>query len=76
MDQGRGLGRGLGFGGHTVTSFRGLGSGEVPDESPGENFEARSPTMEPFISSLLSLNLRGCDVVVAVNAGADRKSVV
>ena len=70
MDQGRGLGKGLGFGGQTVTSFRGLGSGEVPAESPGENFDARNPTMEPFMSSLLSLNFRGCDVVVVVNAGA------
>ena len=51
-----------------MTSFLGLGSGEVPVESPGENFEARSPTIEPFISSLLSLNFRGCDVVV--NGGA------
>ena len=49
-----------------MTSFRGLGSGD----SPGENFDARNPTMEPFISSLLSLNFRGCDVVVDVNAGA------
>ena len=67
IDQGLGLGRGFGFGGHIKVSLldevvvvvviddvdvRGFGSGEVPADRPGENFEARSPTIDPFISSL------------------------
>jgi hypothetical protein len=63
IDHGLGFGRGFGFGGQIKLSLfddvvvvidvevRGFGSGEVPVERPGENFEDRSPTIDPFKSS-------------------------
>ena len=66
MDHGLGFGNGFGFGGHTsdvvadvvniivvvvADVVRGFGSGDVPVDSPGENFDALSPTIEPFKSS-------------------------
>ena len=69
IDQGRGFGRGFGFGGQTgsfVPVVRGFGSGDVPAERPDENFDARRPTMEPLSSSLPdSANL----VVAGIDAG-------
>ena len=55
MDHGLGFGNGFGFGGHTsdgvsivgAVVVRGFGSGD----SPGENFDALSPTIDPFKSS-------------------------
>lgn len=63
MDHGLGFGNGFGFGGHTSDGVsivgavvvadvvRGFGSGDVPVDSPGENFDALSPTIDPFKSS-------------------------
>lgn len=61
IDQGRGLGKGLGLRGpmvsaavteETFVAARALGSGDVPPVMLGKNFVARSPTMDPLGSSL------------------------
>ena len=76
MDQGRGLGKGLGFGpakcGGVVSSVLGivlgLASGEgVAFFSKLVNFEDLSPTMDPLGSSfLLSSGSLGVEVVIGV----------